>query len=423
MPAPDASNATRRSRLPEMSAVTARRDPAPLVVFSDDWGRHPSSSQHLVSRLKGRRPVLWVNTIGTRPPRLDRATARRVVEKLRHWRDAAAPLAAPRLGGDTVPRVLAPRMWPSFASPAARALNRRLLGAALAPELARLPADPVVLTTIPVVADLVGVLRARRWLYYCVDDFGAWPGYDGRTLEAMERDLVPRMDAVLCAGDALAERMRALDARPSVLTHGVDLEAWRMAPDTAPPPEFAGLEPPYVVFWGLIDRRTDTGWVAALAHRMTRGSIVFVGPSDDPDPALARLPRVAMREAVPAARLAAIAAHAAVLVMPYVDAPVTRAMQPLKLKEYLATGRPAVVRALPSTTPWRDACDVRADAEGFAETVIARLDGGLLPAQAAARERLADEGWDRKADRFEAWLEADPVAQAVPGPATTRCAA
>ncbi|MFZ4759986.1 MAG: hypothetical protein ACOYLX_17610, partial [Burkholderiaceae bacterium] len=140
-------------------------------------------------------------------------------------------------------------------------------------------------------------------------------------------------------------------------------------------------------------------------------------------PTLARLPRVALRPAVPAARLAAIAAHASVLVMPYIDAPVTRAMQPLKLKEYLATGRPAVVRALPSTEPWRDACDVRSDAQGFAQAVLARLDGRLPPAQATARERLNDEGWDRKAMHFEAWLDGEQDADLVPGAATIRCAA
>jgi hypothetical protein len=35
--------------------------------------------------------------------------------------------------------------------------------------------------------------------------------------------------------------------------------------------------------------------------------------------------------------------------MPYADLAATRAMQPLKLKEYLATGRPVVVRDLPAT--------------------------------------------------------------------------
>jgi hypothetical protein len=60
-------------------------DPAPLLVFSDDWGRHPSSCQHLISHLLPTRQVVWVNTIGTRPPRLDLATVKRGFEKLRQW--------------------------------------------------------------------------------------------------------------------------------------------------------------------------------------------------------------------------------------------------------------------------------------------------------------------------------------------------
>ena len=45
-----------------------------LLVFADDWGRHPSSCQHLVRRLLDRHQVYWVNTIGTRTPRLNLAT-------------------------------------------------------------------------------------------------------------------------------------------------------------------------------------------------------------------------------------------------------------------------------------------------------------------------------------------------------------
>jgi hypothetical protein len=173
------------------------------------------------------------------------------------------------------------------------------------------------------------------------------------------------------------------------------------------PPELASLEAPYVIFWGLIDRRMDLSWVSALANRMDRGTIVFVGPVDDPDPALMRLPRVAARPPLPLARLAAIAAHASVLVMPYSDQPATRAMQPLKLKEYLATDRPTVVRALPATEPWADACDVCTDAETFVAHVLARLDSGLPPAQSEARRRLDAESWDGKAKWLSDWIDAD----------------
>ena len=78
----------------------------------------------------------------------------------------------------------------------------------------------------------------------------------------------------------------------------------------------------------------------------------------------------------------------------------TRAMQPLKLKEYLATGRPAVVRDLPATRPWADCLDVAATPQDFAAAVQRRLATGLTANQWSARSRLADEDWSAKAVEF-----------------------
>jgi hypothetical protein len=75
-------------------------------------------------------------------------------------------------------------------------------------------------------------------------------------------------------------------------------------------------------------------------------------------------------------------------------------MQPLKLKEYLASGRPAVVRALPSTGPWADACDVVESAEHFVRCVLKRAAAGLPEDQAQARRRLNAESWSMKAASF-----------------------
>jgi hypothetical protein len=144
----------------------------------------------------------------------------------------------------------------------------------------------------------------------------------------------------------------------------------------------------------------DVEFVRRLSETLTAGTILLVGPVDDPDPALAALSRVVRRPALPLAELPALAAAAAVLVMPYADEPVTRAMQPLKLKEYLATGKPAVVRDLPATRPWADCLDVAATADEFAAAVRRRLAGGLPADQRAARARLATEGWDVKAVEF-----------------------
>ena len=66
---------------------------------------------------------------------------------------------------------------------------------------------------------------------------------------------------------------------------------------------------------------------------------------------------------------------------------------PLKLREYLATGKPAVVRDLPATRPWADCADVAATPGEFTARVNERLAGGL-PAgsniEYANRNILAD---------------------------------
>jgi glycosyltransferase involved in cell wall biosynthesis len=373
--------------------------PTPLLVFADDWGRHPSSCQHLVRHLLPHHPVTWVNTIGMRPPRLNLATARRGWEKARQWLRPAPPAAGPAAAN---PRVLNPRMWPWVRTRLDRALNRRLLLRQLLPAVRALPEPPVVVTTVPVVADLIGALPARRWVYYCVDDFGAWPGLDHAAVRQLEGLLVHRADEVIAVSETLQARMAELGRAARLLTHGVDVGSWAGA-GTDAPPALANLPRPLVVFWGMVDRRMDVAFVGRLAEELAEGTVVLAGPVADPDPALLRLPRVAVLGSLSFEQLPALARAAAVLVMPYADLPVTRAMQPLKLKEYLATGKPAVVRDLPAARGWADTLDLAATPEAFAHAVRVRLRTGLPPGQRAARARLAGESWAAKARAFERW--------------------
>ena len=139
----------------------------------------------------------------------------------------------------------------------------------------------------------------------------------------------------------------------------------------------------------------------AWPRDMREGTVVLAGPQTDADPSLAGSPRVVLLGEVPFADLPGLAQQASVLIMPYADLPVTRAMQPLKLKEYLATGKPVVVRDLPANRVWADALDVVRTAEEFSETVRRRIAGGLPPAQLAARCRLQEETWAGKAQAFE----------------------
>jgi glycosyltransferase involved in cell wall biosynthesis len=370
-----------------------------LLVFADDWGRHPSSCQHLIRHLLGRYEVYWVNTIGTRAPRLNFATVSRALEKVRHW------LRPRATAGRELPRglhIVNPRMWPWFGSRFSRWLNRTLLRRQLSRLIRDLPAPPVAVTTLPIVADLIGELPVRRWVYYCVDDFGQWPGLDQVPLRRMDDLLIARADVHLAVSETLRDRIGSRGKTAHLLTHGVDLDFWASdTPRTIPALE--GLERPLIVFWGVADRRMDVSFVQRLAADLKGGTIVLAGPHADPDPALFAAKQVVAIGSLPFEQLPSLARAASVLIMPYADLPVTRAIQPLKLKEYLATGRPVVVRNLPATRDWSDCLDIVDTPESFSETVRQRLAEGLPEAQRHARARLSAESWAEKTRAFEQW--------------------
>lgn len=383
-----------------------------LVMFSDDWGRHPSSCQHLARHLLADHDVLWVNTVGTRRPSLTRADFRRAVGKVGGW------LGRGDAAGGALPaglQVISPKMWPGFRRPWQRRLNANAITWQVHEALGhRSDQQRIAVTTLPITADLVGRLDVDRWVYYCVDDFSVWPGLDSDVMQAMERELVGKVDEVVAVSETLRDRIAGMGRESVLLTHGIDLEHWQGAGARSAKPQAAeGTGRPVVLFWGLIDQRLDTAWCKALAQALQRhgGTFILAGPQQSPDPVLAQLPNTRFPGSVAYDDLPELAAGADVLVMPYIDAPVTRAMQPLKFKEYLATGKPVVARDLPATSAWRDAADLTGDAQAFVELVLARATGGVTPGQTHARKRLAGESWSRKAKQFASVWDRQPIAE------------
>src|SRR5262249_15336025 len=116
---PPTTGSTGRCSMPD----SVPHESVSFLVFSDDWGRHPSSCQHLFRQLLPRYRTFWVNTIGMRRPRFDLATLRRDLEKLLHWtRRSPVHAALP----DNL-HVSNPRMWPWFSTSFDRRLNCFLL--------------------------------------------------------------------------------------------------------------------------------------------------------------------------------------------------------------------------------------------------------------------------------------------------------
>jgi hypothetical protein len=219
----------------------------------------------------------------------------------------------------------------------------------------------------------------------------------------MEERLVRQADTLIAVSETLQGKLAGMGREARLLTHGVDLDFWLPANQGSSNAHLQDFQPPLIVCWGVIDQRMDVEFVKRLAGDLTEGTIVLVGPVLNPDPQLFAVNRVIHLPPLPYEQLPHVAHEADVLIMPYADLPVTRAIQPLKLKEYLATLKPTVVRDLPATRGWADCLDVADSPQSFSDLVRSRLVSGLPGSQRRARVRLSQESWVEKTRLFERW--------------------
>ena len=394
-----------------------------FVVFADDWGRHPSSCQHLFRRIIPRAQVIWVNTIGLRTPRINMHDLTRAVQVIGSWirpnprfRNKARVDAGRHAQGGTpavppedgvFPYVLSPVMWPSFQGPKSSALNNRLLSAAVRKALRQVAPDkqPILVSTSPTLPGLFRDLSFRRTVYYCVDDFTHWHGVNGRAVHRLEQETLDACDLMIATSTSILESRSPLVSASTLLTHGVDLAHFsRAEPDPSSP--LAPLMHPLVGMFGVFDQRVDGAALKASALLSPQATFVVIGPIDR-DPAEFRdLPNILFLGPIPYAELPGHVAYLDLCILPYVMDESTRNINPLKLKEYLATGKPVITSPLPEAVLLAEYLTL-AGPEEFPAAVASALDAldSVTPATPVRLRKglenfLRSESWEAKAKRF-----------------------
>ncbi len=371
-----------------------------LVVFGEDWGGHPSSTQHLVRRLSGQRRVVWVNSIGLRRPRLDRADLARLGRKLlalvrRRTRPGNAPTPT---GG---PLVVDPRAVPMPGHPVARRVNRGLFRRLLRDARVRGGVQrPVLWLSLPTAVDAIGSADERAVVYYCGDDFAALDGVDHAPVARLEEELVARADLVLAASAKLAARFPT--HKTHLVEHGVDFERF-----ATPTPRATDLpmDRPVAGFYGSLSNWLDVELLAATARRLPDWRFVMIGPERTDLAPLRRLANVTLLGPRDHATLPGYAQHWDAALLPFRDTAQIRACNPLKLREYLAAGRPVVTTEFPALDGYRDLVRVADSPEAMATALEAARAEGLARVE-ERRARVADQSWDRRAADVAALLDA-----------------
>ncbi len=381
----------------------------PFVVFGDDWGRSVSTMQHVFRHIAARYPVLWLNGIGHRVPRLRTRDLRRAWEKLRAMA-GPAPRPAPipdRLGGAVPAAILEPRVLPWHHRRAVYAFNTAVLLRTIRRGLRRLELDrpPVLVTGSPPSAGVVGRLGELASVYYCMDDFLHFPTVEAAMIAPLERQLLERVDLMVATAASLTETKVPRSGRVHHLPQGVNYD--HFAEPMPVPDDLSGLPGPRIGFAGSVSTQCDVDVMVQLAEAHPNGSLVLVGPVSLGDGALARLrrPNVHFLGVRPYDQLPAYVQHVDVGIIPYVLSGWTKAVDPLKALEYLAAGIPVVMSDIPEARKYGDVAAVTSSAEGFVAAVAAALTRDRVAGRERGRAFARRHTWAHRAEEFLALIE------------------
>jgi glycosyltransferase involved in cell wall biosynthesis len=197
---------------------------------------------------------------------------------------------------------------------------------------------------------------------------------------------------------------KKLNATATLSPHGVDigLFAKAMDPDTEVPEAARTLRKPVIGYFGVLGDWIDIELLEYCAQKRPDWTFLFIGRISTEIAHLRRLPNTVFIPPQPYASLPAWAKAFDVAVMPYRLTQQVLNSNPLKLREYLATGKPVVTVRAPEIEKFADVLPLAGNREEF----LAQLDTAILdhsPASRMARlDSIRGQSWE---DRVEAVVE------------------
>ncbi|MCB1511027.1 MAG: glycosyltransferase [Hyphomicrobiaceae bacterium] len=380
-----------------MSAAEAPFDGI-VCIGGEDWWYHNRGhfDFQIMRRLAKRWPVLFVNSLGVRMPSLrhDRMFAQRIVRKLKS-------LSRGLVEAEPGFWVFSPMVAPGRA-------GQMLSAWALAPQI-RLAARragirrPLLWMHCPAGAGLVAQIPHVAMVMQRTDRFEAFPEADPAEVGSQIASLKEQADLVIYAAPHLEAEERGQVAKSLLVTHGVDLERFLDAGMARrEPADMAGITGPRVGFIGGIDRHTfDPELFLDVVARLPDHQFVMVGACSLPD-GWCSAPNVHFLGRKPYDVVADYMAAMDALIMPWNRSDWIKACNPIKLKEYLAVGRPVITTDFPALDGWRDTVRVADDAATFAMWIREATSLGV--GASGLSERLAAQTWDAKSAEIAAAL-------------------
>ncbi|HEX8494134.1 MAG TPA: glycosyltransferase [Pyrinomonadaceae bacterium] len=373
-----------------------------IVCFGgeDWWYHHPHSKNHLMRRFaRAGNKVIFVNSISMG---LAGLTNKDLLPRLKRKLRSYAKLARVTSEGITV---VSPAALPFFGSRAARAANRQLLTAQIG-ALARRRGlvRPILWLAIPTAVEMIGRLEESLVVYHVSDKYDANTmdhATDPLTIRRLHERALDAADIIFYSGRKLLAEAERGRERSYLLEQAVDFEHWSQVKsgELEVAAEVARIPGPRLGYFGAIEPwLVDQELIKRAARERTDWHWVFIG-NKSRGLEIENLPNVHFLPPVAYDELPRYAAGFDVCVLPWeTEQSFTNYGSAIKVREYLATGKPVVIAPLPEYEPMKDVLRIARSRDHFLRLVEEALADRDEQAALARQSAVAGGTWDARAE-------------------------
>lgn len=372
-----------------------------IICFANDWDADPTSKHQVMRVLSRKNRVLWVESIGLRRPGASAGDASRILKKIRKFLQGPV-CVAPNL------HVVTPLVIPFHDVKGVPAFNAWFLARYIRRQARQLGMNDFQLWTfLPTTAPLIRYLKPRKVIYYCVDEWSAFSFLNSKLMEDMETDLIKQSDLVIASAEKLYASKRCLHPKTYLVPHGVDSEHFGKAcsPELTMPKELEGLPSPIIGFWGLIHEWIDIDLIYRVASQRPQWSFVLIGKVGVDCDTLKTLRNVHMVGVRSYDTLPAFAKGFSVGILPFKINRLTENVNPIKLREYLASGLSVVSAPLPEAQAYREVVRFGANADEFLDALDLAVKDTSAESVQRRRESVKGETWTARVDQISQYVE------------------
>ena len=383
-----------------------------IICFGgeDWWYHHPHSKNHLMRRFaRAGNRVIFVNSISMG---LASVRSKDLVPRITRKLKSYAKLARTTEEGITV---VSPAVIPFFGSRAATIANRRLLSGQIA-RLARRRglSRPILWIAIPTAIEVVGRLNESLVIYHVSDKYDANTmdhATDPAFIRALHERAIEAADIIFYSSrKLLAEASGGLE-RSHLLEQAVDFDHWSKISqgDVRVADEVQKIPHPRLGYFGAIEPwLIDQELIKQAARERPDWHWIFIG-NKSRGLEIENLPNVHFLPPVSYDGLPNYAAGFDVCVLPWnTEVPFTSYGSAIKVREYLASGKPVVISPLPEYESMSEVLRIGRSRDQFLQLVEEALREEGTEAAKARQNAVRNGTWDARAE----WVS-DLIEQAL----------